>query len=236
VRVESDQFLIGRHKDADLTLESRTISRRHCAIVQQDDIVAIVDLGGRNPTILNGELLAKGKPRRLRDQDKIQIGRMKFRVVLQPKAAEAARADSTESHLLSPAGAGSGESPIDSLLQELDDIAAKFQVTNHFVKPPVTLQKASYEDPKTGNPTQCDSGNNEDDESETSMTTVALPGGESEATHVAGSGTRDTDDETQAPGDAAKVPKKLPEHLRAKGPVDSQEAAQIALRNMFNRR
>ena len=233
MRIESEKFLIGRHSDADLSLESRTISRRHCVIVQKEGAVAIVDLGSRNPTIVNGKLLTKGKPQRLNDRDKVQIGRVKFRVALMATDDAAARGDSTGSNL----PMANGESPIESLLDELDEIASKFEVLKGAAAPP-TPKAMTTPEHDVAEPEDVDGEveDGEEQENADGLLTTTIEMSKSGLTASGNAGGSNEPDGDEGPEEEDKGPKKLPAHLRLKGPIDSQEAAEEALRNMFNRR
>jgi len=67
--------VVGRRQDCDLCVPLMVISRRHCQITMEEEIVKIRDLGSRNGTFVNGEridetLICAG--------DEIQIGPLKF--------------------------------------------------------------------------------------------------------------------------------------------------------------
>jgi len=47
--------VIGRHKDADLTIEHPTISRRHCELFEKDGALVVRDFGSLNGTLVDDE-------------------------------------------------------------------------------------------------------------------------------------------------------------------------------------
>jgi pSer/pThr/pTyr-binding forkhead associated (FHA) protein len=55
--LERDEITIGRSRSCDVPLGSKFASREHARIVKTDDGWAIEDLGSRNGTVLNGEIL-----------------------------------------------------------------------------------------------------------------------------------------------------------------------------------
>lgn len=70
------EWLIGRHPTADLTVAAQTVSARH-AVFTYSKITGrwtITDLGSRNGTRINGELLPEGDPRPIQTGDKIHLG------------------------------------------------------------------------------------------------------------------------------------------------------------------
>ena len=63
--------LIGRDSDADITLPSPLVSRRHARIVSREDEFLIEDLGSRNGVFINGQRITGQTP--FREGDKIRI-------------------------------------------------------------------------------------------------------------------------------------------------------------------
>lgn len=71
----SSVTVVGRRQDCDFCVPLMVVSRRHCQITMDEDIVNIRDLGSRNGTFVNGErveetLICAG--------DEIGIGPLKF--------------------------------------------------------------------------------------------------------------------------------------------------------------
>jgi hypothetical protein len=56
------------------------VSRRHAAILTEEDSLKIVDLGSANSTYMNGQKLIAHQPRILRDGDELRLGRLVMRV------------------------------------------------------------------------------------------------------------------------------------------------------------
>lgn len=75
---KESSFLIGRAAEADLFLSDLTVSRRHCRIFRQDQVLVIEDLGSRAGTFLNGQKVSQ--PIGLHDGDEIRIGDIGLRV------------------------------------------------------------------------------------------------------------------------------------------------------------
>lgn len=69
--VTSDVTRIGRSADNDIVLDDNRVSRKHAAIVKEDDGYFVVDKDSGNGTRLNGERIKKQV---LKDGDKIGIG------------------------------------------------------------------------------------------------------------------------------------------------------------------
>lgn len=72
-RIASERTVIGRSGDADIVLESDSISRSHAVIVRDAGGFLVVDDGSRNGTFVNGEPVST-EPRRLDDGDIIVLG------------------------------------------------------------------------------------------------------------------------------------------------------------------
>lgn len=74
-RLETGDRVVGRASGSCVHLEGRGISRQHAALhVLVDGSVEIEDLGSKNGTFVQGELLAPHTRVRLKDGDKLQIG------------------------------------------------------------------------------------------------------------------------------------------------------------------
>lgn len=73
LRVEEGKvFVIGRSSDADLCLEDKLISRRHCELeLREGNQLEVRDLGSRNGTCLNGEKIVGKAVARPGDQIKV---------------------------------------------------------------------------------------------------------------------------------------------------------------------
>ena len=73
--------------DVDLTSDGGLeggVSRRHCKIHQRHSNYLIEDVGSANGTFLNGSRLTPYLPHVLQDGDRLQVGRIKLRVIFQP--------------------------------------------------------------------------------------------------------------------------------------------------------
>jgi len=69
--IVGDALVIGREDDCGLALNDRQVSRRHATIYRQGDHYVLRDMGSRNGTFLDSELLIS--PKRLQDGDEISI-------------------------------------------------------------------------------------------------------------------------------------------------------------------
>ncbi|MBX9678138.1 MAG: FHA domain-containing protein [Gemmataceae bacterium] len=79
--LRSDETVIGRQTGCQIRVPSGTVSRRHCRLTQENDLLWAEDLGSANGTIINGRRI-KGRTV-LRPGDWLQIGVAKFLAVYQ---------------------------------------------------------------------------------------------------------------------------------------------------------
>ncbi len=62
----------------------RGVSRRHARLLREGGAVYLMDLNSTNGTRLNGESLAAGVEKRLRDGDEIALGKLRLYVFFKP--------------------------------------------------------------------------------------------------------------------------------------------------------
>ena len=77
VPMDRERIVIGRGREADLTLAEPTISRQHAAIEWDGEGDVLQDLGSTNGSRLNGRREIRA---RLRDGDEIELGRLQVRL------------------------------------------------------------------------------------------------------------------------------------------------------------
>ncbi|MDR0392389.1 MAG: FHA domain-containing protein, partial [Planctomycetaceae bacterium] len=80
IPITGPKFIIGRADDCNLKPRSELISRYHCAIIVEDNYVAIRDLGSKNGVFINGTRVATEQE--LQHSDKISVGPLEFFVHL----------------------------------------------------------------------------------------------------------------------------------------------------------
>ncbi len=81
IKISSPQFIIGRGDGCHLKAGSDMISRQHCMLLVADSYAAVRDLGSKNGTMLNGEVIHNSESP-LKSGDTLRIGPLEFRVVL----------------------------------------------------------------------------------------------------------------------------------------------------------
>jgi pSer/pThr/pTyr-binding forkhead associated (FHA) protein len=124
-------LLLGRHPEADIQLNSRKVSRRHCCIAQVNTYLVVRDLGSTNGIRINGVRVLEGK---LKPGDELTIGNFRYQVTWDDRPAtgpipakEATRLDqgSPKSPVLNRQGAPTAqpltESDEDELLESCDE-------------------------------------------------------------------------------------------------------------------
>ncbi len=83
-----EETVLGRLPECQVVLPSRAVSRRHARIFFRQGRFYLEDLGSRNGTLLNGEVVQQ--PRPLQDQDTIAICDITLRFLESPQGATAA--------------------------------------------------------------------------------------------------------------------------------------------------
>lgn len=73
ISLEGNKWLIGRGTESHIMLSDPEVSRRHALLLLQDDELWIQDLGARNKTYINGEILTD--KRKLEIGDRILLGK-----------------------------------------------------------------------------------------------------------------------------------------------------------------
>jgi len=78
------EWVFGRSKECEFTLNDANISRRHALVRKDWEGITIEDLGSKNGVVINGKKILK--PRRLKSEDEITIGPIKL-VFVDPDSA-----------------------------------------------------------------------------------------------------------------------------------------------------
>ena len=75
--------MIGRGLDAEVRIDDRWASRRHCEIDQVDGTLVVRDIGSRHGTFVNGESVCSA---RLLPGDRLTVGATSFEVLYRGNA------------------------------------------------------------------------------------------------------------------------------------------------------
>jgi pSer/pThr/pTyr-binding forkhead associated (FHA) protein len=79
-------FVVGRHTDSDVTIDSSRVSRRHCCLAVDRDGILVRDLGSRNGTWVNGR---KIKVAVIRRGDELRIAHLRYRLEIEDENGDA---------------------------------------------------------------------------------------------------------------------------------------------------
>jgi pSer/pThr/pTyr-binding forkhead associated (FHA) protein len=85
ISIKIPQFVIGRDPQCNLRPSSAMISKRHCALIINDETVLLRDFESTNGTFVNDEPV-KGEVQ-LKNNDVLKVGPLVFRVVMEPTMA-----------------------------------------------------------------------------------------------------------------------------------------------------
>ena len=83
IPIKDEKFFIGRGDDCQLRPKSESVSRRHCALVQKDGRLLLMDLKSRNGTYVNDKQLSHDKAKILKTGDRLKVGQLEFEVVIE---------------------------------------------------------------------------------------------------------------------------------------------------------
>ncbi len=83
IPIKDEKFLIGRGDNCQLRPKSESISRKHCAIVQKDGRLLLVDLKSRNGTFINEKQVMPDRAKILKNGDRLRCGQLEFEVMLE---------------------------------------------------------------------------------------------------------------------------------------------------------
>lgn len=83
IPIKDEKFLIGRGDECQLRPKSESVSRRHCALVQKEGRLLLVDLKSRNGTFVNEKQLSPDKAKILKSGDKIRVGQLEFEITVE---------------------------------------------------------------------------------------------------------------------------------------------------------
>lgn len=91
--IQESPFIMGREGDLGLTVVTNAISRRHAQICLRGAAIVIEDLGSKNGTYVNHQLIAEPTP--LAHGDIIHLGDVEMRLMLSNKARDEQQGEST---------------------------------------------------------------------------------------------------------------------------------------------
>lgn len=207
--INKEKFLIGRADDCNLRPHSDAISRRHCVIINSSKGIGVRDLKSRNGTVVNGKKITGDK--RLRNGDALEVGPLKFEVILEKTPSDMAPKDSP-----APPAKGDGAmgGMVSQWLEEADD--------------------AAKEEKRLGSPETREYRFDETSQIELDEAEIEQANKDQETKAI-----EDVPKDESSHGkkkNKKSEPGKLPKfEIKQDAPKDTQEAAQQVLRKLFNR-
>jgi len=81
IPITKDITVVGRRAYCDIQLDDPSLSKRHCVLVKTDGLLMIRDLATTNGTKVKGQMIRWAA---LLPNDRITLGKLKFRVYLGP--------------------------------------------------------------------------------------------------------------------------------------------------------
>jgi predicted component of type VI protein secretion system len=109
-----DMTVIGRREDCDLRIPLGDVSRKHCRVVREGEILKIEDLGSSNGTYLNGQRVQEAL---LSPGDSIQVGPVVFVLQIDGEPAD----DELSPVVMQTAAATTGGVDDSAALEALED-------------------------------------------------------------------------------------------------------------------
>jgi predicted component of type VI protein secretion system len=79
---------VGRHRECQLRVTSRLVSRRHCLLDQEDGWLAVEDLGSSNGTVVNGQRISQRTV--IKPGDSLEVGPIAFEIHYDPPGSNGA--------------------------------------------------------------------------------------------------------------------------------------------------
>ncbi len=80
IAIPTARFLVGRGEECHLRPRSDAVSRRHCALLIEENRVTVHDFGSKNGTYVNGERVQGSRV--VENGDQIHIGPLQFELVV----------------------------------------------------------------------------------------------------------------------------------------------------------
>lgn len=87
--IHQGYYLVGRHKECQIRPKSRSVSRRHCLLLHNDDGFGALDLKSTGGTYVNGKRIEPHQWFVLHDGDEIRFGKVAFDVRIKEPAVAA---------------------------------------------------------------------------------------------------------------------------------------------------
>jgi pSer/pThr/pTyr-binding forkhead associated (FHA) protein len=122
--IARDMTVVGRREDCDLRIPLSDVSRKHCRIVRDGDMLKLEDLGSSNGTFLNAHRVQEAL---LSPGDSIQVGPVVFVLQVDGEPADDELSPVMMNVAAAPGGAGLDD--IDELLTAEDEAGSGVEAT-----------------------------------------------------------------------------------------------------------
>ncbi len=123
------KYTIGRHESAALRLPFPSVSRRHCELACEGEVLTVKDLGSANGTFRNSEQIEKQKDIQLIAGDTLTVGPCRFVVQINGEPAHIQPPEKSIDELLDTPPGGTPtvdeNAPGSSVDDDLDETIAK---------------------------------------------------------------------------------------------------------------
>ena len=80
--LQTGYYMIGRHNECQIRPKSRSVSRRHCLLHNEDGVLRLFDLDSAAGTFKNDRRMDPGKWHEVQDRDEVRFGKVRFVVEL----------------------------------------------------------------------------------------------------------------------------------------------------------
>ena len=115
--ISEEKTILGRRQDCHLRIPTKDVSRQHCVLLLQDNVLTAKDLGSSNGTFINGKRIAEAE---LKAGDRLRLGPVTFIVQIDGKPATIKPEDAAPSSQTEPSLAGEDEETFDLSESDFD--------------------------------------------------------------------------------------------------------------------
>ena len=76
--LQTGYYMIGRHNECQIRPKSRSVSRRHCLLHNEDGVLRLFDLDSTAGTFKNDKRMDPGRWHEVQDRDEVRFGKVRF--------------------------------------------------------------------------------------------------------------------------------------------------------------
>ena len=226
IPIKEEKFFIGRGDDCQLRPKSESVSRRHCALVQKDGRLLLLDLKSRNGTFVNDKQLSHEKAKILKSGDHIRVGQLEFEVLIEIGIASAKK---SEVHTAQEVA----ERIVEQAESKLTDSRESFDISSWLLEADQVDRRVVDAEPDTRK-FQMDETTHLDSEMLQEMTDVVPESDASIGDSGSGTDSEETAGKSKRP--EKKPPMKLPKPTTGPTTKNTKDAASETLKKYFGGR